>query len=91
LVVIIVTPELLQLCESKHQIPVAPRELILHSHRYGPGYSRLLSATKDEPDIEKAFKFHGRTPVIKKRTTRQSIPKDSEKKSFKAMNTPGKA
>lgn len=52
----IVSPEVIQLCDPKSQTQsLLYRELNLRGQKVGPGFSRMLTALKEEPDMEQFF------------------------------------
>jgi len=65
----------LQLCDPKGCTP-APiykeyRETLSRGNKIVPGYSRILTATKEEPDFDSLFKGT-RTDTEKKKNTRNA-------------------
>ena len=55
--------------------PVGTKEFISHSQRFGAGYSKVLTAIKDDPDVEGLFRASGQNIRVKTSRNPKSVIK----------------
>ena len=78
----IVSPEILQACDKKTSPPNS-RGVGLAMQKLGPGFSRMLTASREQADFESLFKQEeGR-----KKTTRNQKAAMSQRSKLMACNT----
>ena len=52
------SPEVLQLCDPRGSTPaLAQKDSHTKGQKMGPGYSRILTAAKEQPDFESLFRI----------------------------------
>ena len=83
----------MQLCEPRVHNTLTSRDLTYPNPRVGPGYSKLLTATKDDPDIESLFKSYNQSQVQRPsafRTKKTGISKGSNtvRTTYKGIQVP---